>query len=284
MRILALVQSEGSFINNFRWLTLWFGIPTRFLLPSGILWRAENDACGRAILRGRFENAERRFVERFLEPGMTVLDIGAHHGFFTLLASKKVGPAGRVIAFEPSPHERERLARHLLWNSCNNVTVEEMALSDSNGQEELFLVEGKETGCNSLRPPRNLSAIKKLSVHVMRLEEYLRSKRIGTADFIKLDVEGAELGVLKGAGAFLEHEPRPVLLCEVQDARTEAWGYPASEIIHFLERLGFAWFMIREDGNLQRVAAKSQSNWDGNFVAAPPERLDKLRNARLVGD
>jgi FkbM family methyltransferase len=235
-------------------------------------------------LRGRFENAERRFVERFLEPGMTVLDIGAHHGYYTLLASKKVGPAGRVIAFEPSPRERERLARHLRWNSCNNVTVEEMALSDSNGREELFLVEGKETGCNSLRPPRDCPTKKKLSVQVMRLEEYLNSKTAGPADFIKLDVEGAELGVLKGAGAFLEQEPRPILLCEVQDARTEAWGYCASEIISFLERLGYGWFMIREDGNLQPLDTKSQTNWDGNFVAAPSERFDSLRNVGLVVD
>ena len=56
-------------------MTLWFGIPSRVRLPSGVVWRAENDACGRAILRGRFENAERQFVERCLEPGMAVLDM-----------------------------------------------------------------------------------------------------------------------------------------------------------------------------------------------------------------
>jgi FkbM family methyltransferase len=269
---------------NFRWVTLWFGIPTRLRLPSGIFWRAENDACGRAIIRGRFENAEQLFVQRYLEPGMTVLDIGAHHGIYSLLASVKVGPAGRVIAFEPSPRERERLARHLRWNSCSNVTMEEVALGEAKGQEELFLVDGKETGCNSLRPPQNSLATKKLSVQVMRLDEYLRGKQIDAVDFIKLDVEGAELSVLKGAGELFEKRPRPVFLCEAQDVRTEPWGYPASEIIHFLARLGFAWFMIREDGSLKMLAADSQRNWNGNFIAVPPERFDRLGSRGLMVD
>jgi FkbM family methyltransferase len=263
-------------------MTLWFGVPTRQRLASGVLWRAENDAAGRAILRGRFEPAEQRFVERYLAAGMTVLDIGAHHGFYTLLASKKAGPAGRVVAFEPSPRERERLERHLRWNECKNVTVEGVALGESNGSTELFLVEGKETGCNSLREPQDSSATRKVSVQLMRLEDYLKSKQIEGIDFIKLDVEGGELGVLKGAGDFFERKPRPVLLCEVQDLRTAAWGYRASEVIGFLARAEFAWFAIREDGSLQRVEADSRTDWDGNFVAAPPERFEDLRDAGLL--
>jgi ubiquinone/menaquinone biosynthesis C-methylase UbiE len=61
------------------------------------------DVCGDAVFAGNFEEAERQFMERFLKPNMIVLDIGAHHGFYTLLASHKVGPTGQVIAFEPLP-------------------------------------------------------------------------------------------------------------------------------------------------------------------------------------
>jgi hypothetical protein len=76
-------------------------LPTR--LPWGDWWLAYNDVCGDAIFAGNFEEAERQFMERFLKPNMIVLDIGAHHGFYTLLASHKVGPTGQVIAFEPLP-------------------------------------------------------------------------------------------------------------------------------------------------------------------------------------
>jgi FkbM family methyltransferase len=267
---------------SLRWLTLWFGIPTRQRLASGVLWRAENDAAGRAILRGRFEQAEQRFVERYLTPGMTVLDIGAHHGFYTLLASKKVGPGGRVVAFEPSPRERERLERHVKWNEGTNVAIEGVALGETAGSAELFLVHGKETGCNSLRAPQNGSATMKIGVKVARLEDYLGSKQIGAVDFVKMDVEGGELGVLRGSGGFFEREPRPVVLCEVQDVRTAAWGYRASEIIGFLERAGLRWFAIREDGSLEAVSPSGQNTWDGNFVAAPAERFERLREAGLL--
>jgi FkbM family methyltransferase len=251
-------------------------------LPWGAVWRAENDVCGRAILRGQFEKAERQFVERYLDPGMTVLDIGAHHGFYSLLASKKVGRDGRVIAFEPSPRERERLARHLTLNACSNVLVEETALGETEGQADFFLVADKETGCNSLRQPRTKHRTRKVQVHVKRLDDYLRTARIERVDFVKLDVEGAELSVLRGAGEVLERRPRPILLCEVQDLRTEAWGYPAMEIIKFLASRGYGWFMLCQDGSLRMVDTNGRTEWDGNFVALPLERSEDLRNRGLV--
>jgi FkbM family methyltransferase len=84
---------------------------------------------------------------------MTVLDVGAHNGFYTLLASKRVGPTGQVIAFEPSPRERQRLLSNLWINGCSNVIVEPVALADEDSVATLFVVSGAETGCNSLRPP-----------------------------------------------------------------------------------------------------------------------------------
>ena len=84
---------------------------------------------------------------------MIVLDIGAHHGFYTLLASRKVGKKGKVIAFEPSPRKRRKLIWHCRLNRTDNVWIESCALGSFDGEAELFLVKGKETGCNSLRPP-----------------------------------------------------------------------------------------------------------------------------------
>jgi FkbM family methyltransferase len=278
---LGFVRREVLSID-FRWMTLWFGIPTRVRLPSGIVWRAENDASGRAILRGQFEQAECRFVERFLEPGMTVLDIGAHHGFYSLLASRKVAPSGRVISFEPSPREREKLARHLAWNSSENVRVEETALGEADGPADFFVVARKETGCNSLRQPQTKHPTRRLQVQVQRLDEYLRSRQMDRVDFIKLDVEGAELSVLQGAGEIFDRSPRPVLLCEVQDLRTKPWGYSASEIIKFLASHGYAWFMLLENGSLQMFDTHSPKEWDGNFAAVPPERFEQLRNRGLM--
>jgi FkbM family methyltransferase len=259
---------------RFRWLTLFLGIPQPVWLPFGSRWIARNDACGRMILRGHFENTERRFVEQFLKPGMVVLDIGAHHGYYSLLASQKVGALGRVIAFEPSLRERRRLLHHLRINACTNVQVEEMALGETEGPAQLYVVRGRETGCNSLRPPEVRQSTDATQVRVARLDDYVRENNLPRVDFVKMDVEGGELAVLKGATEFLARHPRPVIFCEVQDMRTRAWGYPAREIVDFLRRSGFRWYLPSPEGATQLLPL-DQMEFDGNFVAVPEERGDK---------
>jgi FkbM family methyltransferase len=260
----------------FRWLTLLFGIPLRVTLPFGSRWIARNDATGRMILRGHFENAESRFMEEFLKPGMVVLDIGAHHGYYSLLASQKVGPTGKVIAFEPSLRERRNLLQHLRMNACTNVQVEETALGDADGNAEFFVVKGRETGCNSLRPPDVRQPTQAIRVRVARLDDFVRQQNLARVDFVKMDVEGAELSVLKGGVGFLDRRPRPVIFCEVQDLRTRPWGYAAREIVDFLRQRSFSWYVPSADGKVLPLPP-DQIEFDGNFVAVPEEKLDQFR-------
>lgn len=245
-------------------------------LPFGALWFPRKDNLGEALLAGSFESSELAFVERFLRPGMTVLDLGAHHGLYSLLASKRVGRDGRVFAFEPSPRERRALRANLLLNYCRNVFVQGVALGAEEKEEDLFVVQGHQTGCNSLRPPDALSATKPMRVQVVKLDNWLAKQKIDRVDFIKLDVEGAELETLKGAARLLERRPRPVILAEVQDVRTKPWGYWAREIIAHLACKDYEWFRLREIGYLEPLEISS-ANFDGNFVACPRESLAALK-------
>ena len=248
----------------------------RILLPFGAKWLLENSALDSELRGGSFERAEARFVGQFLQPGMTVLDIGAHHGFYTLLASVRVGREGRVIAFEPSPRERERLGRHIRFNKCKNVQVEPVALGNVAGRSDFFIVEGYSDYCNSLRPPAVEEQTRTIQVDVTSLDEYLSRSRIVEVDFIKLDVEGAELDVLRGAKSILEAgQRRPVLLVEVFDIRTRPWGYPARDLVHFLHRLGYEWFRPKEDGGLESISIDSDA-FDSNLAALPRERAQEI--------
>jgi FkbM family methyltransferase len=256
-------------------------IPTLVELPFGGWWLAWRDRVSPSITGGQFEAAEQRFVKRYLQQGMTVLDIGAHHGFYSVLASKCVGPCGRVLAFEPSSRERRRLMLNLWLNRAANVSVEKVALGVESGEAEFFRVDSGESGCNSLRRPVVDGAMHTMRVRVERLDDVLQQQKIQCADFVKLDVEGAELTVLRGAERFLAARPRPVLLVEISDLRTAPWGYPARQIVQFLRHQGFAWFRATEAGWLE-PAAFPEGPMDANFIAVPQERLVEVQKLHSV--
>ena len=105
----------------------------------------------------------------------------------------------------------------------------------------------------------------------------LQERRIEQVDFIKLDVEGAELSVLKGATELLHRRPRPVIVAEVQDVRTKPWGYAAKEIVRCLCNLDYRWVQAFSGGHLEEIDME-QEKYDGNFVAIPEERVASLQD------
>jgi FkbM family methyltransferase len=250
-------------------------MPIPLRLPFGAWWLAEKSAMDHELMYGEFEATETRFVQRLLRAGMTVLDIGAHHGLYTLLLSKKVGRNGRVIAFEPSPRECRRLEKHLRFNRCSNVRVERSAVGSEDGEADLFLVDGFQDWCNSLRPPALPDATSTVRVRVRRIDDVLAEQGVSNVDFIKLDVEGGELAALNGATRLLYGESRPAILAEVQDIRTLPWGYPAREIIQFLIRMDYRWFAIAAKGALLPIS-RDQESYDANLVALPVERTEEF--------
>lgn len=251
-------------------------MPIPLRLKFGAWWLAEKGALDHELMYNGFEETEMRFVERLLRPGMTVLDIGAHHGLYTLLTSKRVGRRGRVIAFEPSPRECLRLAKHVRVNRCRNVQVEACAVGDASGEAEFYMVDGYRDWGNSLRPPAVPEPTRQVRVAVRSLDEVLEARGIAQVDFIKLDAEGGELAVLRGAKRLLHTARRPAILAEVEDIRTRAWGYPAGEIMQLLASWDYRWFALSEMGTLYPVSPDAET-YDANFVALPGERAEEFQ-------
>ena len=270
----------GKFRRFFRKL------PAVIQLPFGSWWLARGSALDECLMTGNFERAETQFLRRYLHNGMTILDVGAHHGYYALLASRAVGSAGKVVAFEPSPKERCRLQQHLRLNDCRNVRVEPFALEAVEEEKDLFLVDGAEDYCNSLRPPVVNAGTTTIKVRTTTLDKIVRLRQIGSVDFIKMDVEGAELNVLNGARELLNTNPRPVLLVELYDMRTAPWGYAAREVVRLLANTGYRWYEIHSDGTLASVDA-GREVYDANLVAIPPEReqdvLSRVAAERVLG-
>ncbi len=227
------------------------------------------DFIGESLLGGGYEDAEQNFADRFLKPGMTVLDIGAHRGFHTLFFSKKVGKHGHVISFEPSPRDRKRLELHIRINFRQNVDLIECALGEEDRSADLYAVP-ENSVLNSLRPPDTEFQTCRTQVSVKRLDDVLSQAHIDKVDFIKLDVEGGELSVLKGAEQLLHRIPRPVILCEVLPETTRPWGYHPRLIVEYLAQRAFFWFKLNSRAELAPIDNES-SEFHGNFIAIPAE-------------
>lgn len=251
------------------WNRLLPDCPLILRVSPGLWWIARNDAVSDELCLGSFEPNERAFLRWFLTPGMVVLDVGAHAGFYSVLASKRVGSSGHVFAFEPSPRERARLQRHLHLNRCANVTVEGVAVGEAAGDGELFVFDEKRTGCNSfhLADTRGACAI---TVPIRPLDGYFERGVFTKVDLVKMDIEGAELSALRGAER-LFRATRPALLCELHEKRVGPWGYRARDIVDLLDGWGYEWFRLEEGGTLTPLTAE-QTTFFENGVALPVER------------
>src|SRR5262249_33889730 len=115
-----------------------------------------------------------------------------------------------------------------------------------------------------------------VSVKVTSLDQWLLRNHVSHVDFIKVDVEGAELDVLTGASRLLQNRPRPLIFAEVQDLRTAPWGYKAEEIVKFLNDADFTWFRLLTNGFVMRLDI-NQRSFDGNFLACPKESIHLLQ-------
>lgn len=257
-------------------------LPIPLRLRFGAWWMAEKSALDHELMFNKFEAAEMNFVERVLRPGMTVVDAGAHHGLYSLLAAKCVGQNGTVVAFEPSPRECERVINNLRVNRTTNVWLLQCALGNQVGKAQLFLGDGFQDWCNSLRPAGVPDPTHVVEVPLRRLDDMLAELGIAEVDFLKMDVEGAELSLLQGASKLLGCAPRPAILAEVQDIRTLAWGYPAKEIVNYLALLNYKWFSIDADGGL-RAMLGDEEKYEGNLVALPAERTEDFLELLAAG-
>jgi FkbM family methyltransferase len=160
------------------------------------------------ILGGTYEPEQTRLFEERLRAGDTVLDVGAHVGYYTLLSSVLVGPGGSVWAFEPNPQNAGFLRRHAQVNGCANVRVTEAAVSDEAGRARFDFGTGSGTG--------RLAGGGALEVATVRLDDFVREHGIAPAA-VKIDVEGGELRVLEGARDTLAAH-RPVLFLSTHGA------------------------------------------------------------------
>lgn len=174
-----------------------FRVPIISGVNRGMWWSLASS--GSRYATGRRAATQIRLIQDLVRTGDVVFAIGAHHGYVTLAAARKVGGAGAVHAFEPSRTNRARLERHVAWNSLLNVTVHPFALAHHDGESTF--------GGSGTSKMFALGAGSE--VVQVRSADSLRQQRVlGIPDFVKIDVEGAEADTLRGLMPVLSQSSR----------------------------------------------------------------------------
>lgn len=174
---------------------------------------------------GNFEKDKQIILSKIIKKGTISYDIGANVGFYTLLFSKLVGDKGKVFSFEPLPRNLDYLNDHLKLNEISNVSLYDYAISDSTG--EVFFDDSVDNSMGHItdRPS-------KLKVSTISLDELYEQGKIPLPNYIKIDVEGAEWLVLKGAKSILL-ESKPTIFLATHGSQIH------KDCIDFLRSLGY---------------------------------------------
>ena len=193
----------------------------------------------RYALGQQFEPDVCEVFRKVVKSGHVVFDVGANIGQFTLLAAKRVGASGSVHAFEPAPEEYRKLGANVSLNGFSNVVVNHVAICDRVG-EAVLRTAGPGLGLyNSLGTPLTSSLIGHISVPCTTLDCYVEAGGVLRVDLLKVDVEGAELGVLRGAARLLSQSDAPVIVCEFSDLTGTDIGHSTRELRRCLKAFGY---------------------------------------------
>jgi FkbM family methyltransferase len=211
-----------------------------------------------------YEHREAAYFCSLLQPGMTFLDVGANVGYYSLLAAPLVGASGGIHAFEPVSTMHEMLRSNFERNQIRQAVANRLIVSDSSGPKTINLSPEDNCGSSSvgivLRGDHRTETVESIT-----LDDYLRQRGLARVDVIKMDVEGHETAVLRGASALLR-EKRPVWLIEVRENLLRQSGSSRAELYGLLQAAGYAAYKIRPGGQLELLAEPS----DGELIIFRP--------------
>lgn len=217
-----------------------------------------------AFFIGRYEPQETRLLQHLVRPGMTMLDVGANWGYFTLVGAHLVGSAGRVLAIEADPPAVETLRRNIKRNALAQVTVIGIAASDQPGELAFepyerhdrrqfgnFGVERMADGAESA------SAIR---VPARPLDDVLDEAGIDRVDVIKMDIEGGEAAGLRGLTRRLASGRIDRILLELHPAALQKLGTSMDAVIAMLRGFGYDGWAIDHSSAANQHAVSATSS------------------------
>jgi FkbM family methyltransferase len=190
----------------------------------------------RSIYLGTFEQEESRLVAKFLVPGMTVIDVGANVGYYTALAASRVGSQGRIFAIEPDTRAFARL-QSLIDTNRLPARAFNFGLGERSGQEHLYQSPSSRNNTPTMIAHGGFAPT--ATVPIRRLDDCMDEWQVTRVDLLKIDVEGWEPQVFRGASRALESGRIGAILCEFNDPWVRAAGSSSRALWNMLLAYGY---------------------------------------------
>ena len=200
------------------------------------MYLGPKDSLGLSI-NGVYEDIETELVKNEIKEGDVVLDVGANIGYYSLIFAKLVGKYGKVFAFEPESYNFGLLNKNLRINGYQNVITKNTVVSDYIGTTKLYL-SNLTTGMHRIYPSQYCTS-KTINVETLTLDNYLNAELVDKISFVKIDVEGSELGVLRGMKNILQKNNKLKILLEFVPFCLREFGTQPKDLLTFLVDMNF---------------------------------------------
>ena len=224
-----------------------------------------------------WEPDEQAVMRRLVRRGEVALDIGAHFGEHSVLLAMLVGSEGRVVAFEPNPDRLDSLRRTVMQHG--NGEVLPFAVADGTGPVTLYVPEFHVTASLADWTENRVGSIREVACEQVSLDALVARGAVPQPDFIKCDVEGAELLAFRGAIRTLDRRDAPIVMYEANLPGARAFGCSIAASTEFLAQLpapSYSFFWVQPHGTLVPVRELRPDVELFNLVAVPEAKRDRV--------
>ena len=191
-------------------------------------------------VRQQYERYSSEIVKNYLKPNSTFVDVGAHYGYYSLLAHHSCKNI-KILAVEPVSENFEILKKNIALNRIEKSEVYNFAASNVTGFKEFNITEASDSAGFYEHP--NVRTKKVIRIKTVRLDDMLENRKI---DFVKIDVEGHEIPVLSGLSKTIANNKNILLLVEINPKLLEKAGFNFRDLLMKIECLGFEGYLIDE--------------------------------------
>jgi len=224
---------------------------------------------------GSYELPTVRLIRSYLQPGDVAVDVGAQIGYLTLVMATSASRQTSVLSFEPESGNITRFKANMNLNSIENVLLIEKAASEHEGILRLYLSADENAGTHSTVFVEGNVSETFVEIPSTTLDAAVRALGKDRVDLVKVDVEGGEIDVIRGADSILENH-RPLVIVELSDALQAARGSSCKAFKEHMLEYGYDAHTINSDGSLSPTPLDAPHPMD-NVVFVPESRRERVR-------